>query len=276
MPFFFSGRKGVPAVSDLQPAQLVALGLWWTSVGLAVGSYLNVVVHRLPRGQSTAYPSSHCPTCGEPIKARFNLPIVGYLILRGRSACCSLPIGMRYPLVELAGGLLFLGCFLRFGPNPTTVVASTFAAILLALGLIDADHFLLPNRITYPAIAVGLLSAPFSALTTPYSSLLGALLGASLLLLLIGGWYLVRRELGMGFGDVKMLAMIGAWLGVAGMMVTLILSAVSGAAIGILFMARGAGLKARLPFGVFLSLGALIALFFGNELAQTYLDAFRD
>jgi leader peptidase (prepilin peptidase) / N-methyltransferase len=252
------------------------LGLYAALVGLVVGSYLNVVVYRLPRGLSTVRPRSRCPGCGRPIRARDNLPLVSWLVLGGRCRDCGTAISWRYPAIEAAVGLLFAGCFLRFGISVEALAAAVLAALLVALAAIDAEHMILPDQLTLPGIAVGLALQAWR--TSPdwraglWEGAFGALLGGGLLLAVIGLWWLVRREEGMGLGDVKMLALVGAFLGWKGVLVTLFFASLSGAVVGLALMRRGdAGLKTRLPFGVFLSLGGLVALFAGGPLADAYL-----
>lgn len=241
-------------------------------LGLVVGSFLNVVVHRLPRGTSIVLPGSACTFCGGALKARDNLPVLSYLFLRGECRRCSAPISIRYPLVEIATAALFGLCAWRFGFEPETLVAVVFCCLLLCLALIDFDHFLLPDKITLPGILAGLLLQPWVARTTFWDAILGVLLGAGVLILIINFWYWVREEEGMGLGDVNMLAMIGAFLGWQGAAVALVAATVAGAATGLLLIAtRRLGARSRLPFGVFLSLGAAIALFAGEEIAAFYL-----
>jgi len=242
-------------------------------VGLVVGSYLNVVVHRLPRGTSTVLPRSRCPYCGGPVLARDNVPVVSYLILRGRCRWCTAPISWRYPVVEAATAALFVACVLRFGPRLEAAVAALLAALLVALAAIDLEHFLLPDRLTLPGIAAGLAVQPWIDWGGLRAAALGAALGAAILLLLYGAWWLVRREEGLGLGDVKMLAMVGAFLGWQGVLVTLFVGSLAGAAVGLAVVAsRRGGMQTRLPFGVFLAAGGLVALFWGRQLADAYLE----
>lgn len=248
------------------------LTLYLGAIGLLVGSYLNVVAHRLPRDESTVRPRSRCPRCGHPVRARDNIPVLSYLLLRGRCRDCNHSIGWRYPAVEASTGALFAGCFLRFGRDPATLVAALFVALVIALGLIDFDHFLLPDRITYPGIFLGLALSPFASWTSPLSSAVGALLGGGVLLALIGIWYLLRGYLGMGLGDPKMLAMVGAFLGLPGMLVCLFLASLIGSLTSALLLLRGkAGLQTKLPFGVYLAISGLLTLFAGPSLVDWYL-----
>ena len=246
--------------------------LWAGLMGLVVGSYLNVLIHRLPLGVSTVTPRSRCPACGAPIRARDNLPVVSWLLLRGRCRDCGAPISARYPLVEAATGLAFAGAVARFGAGRSAIAAALLATLLIALAAIDLDHFLLPDRLTLPGIAAGLaaqLALPEGSLAR---GLTGALVGAGLLLALAGAWELLRGVEGMGLGDVKMLAMIGAFLGVGGVVVTLLFGTFAGSAAGLVMMARGRGnLQAKLPFGLFLAGGGLVALFAGAPLVRAYL-----
>ncbi len=255
----------------------VFVAVYVTVLGLIVGSYLNVVVHRLPRGVSTVWPRSRCTSCGAAIRAFDNLPVVSYLLLRGRCRSCGAGISWRYPAIETLTGLLFLACLLRFGLGVETLAAVVFCCLMIVLAAIDVEHMLLPDRLTLPGLALGLLFQLF----LPWAGGLlggglGALLGGGILLAISGAWYLLRREEGMGLGDVKMLAMVGAFLGWKGVIVTLFVSTLSGAVVGLAVARRsGAGLKAKLPFGAFLALAALVALFFGARLVDAYLGLLK-
>jgi leader peptidase (prepilin peptidase)/N-methyltransferase len=247
---------------------IVAAGL----LGLIVGSYLNVVIHRLPAGESTVLPASHCPKCGATIRALDNLPLVSWLALGGRCRACKAPISPRYPLVELAAGLAFAGAVARFGPSRRAVVAALFSALLVALAGIDFEHYLLPDRITLPGIALGLaaqLALPDGSLA---KGVAGALVGAGLLLVVAGAWELARGVEGMGLGDVKMLAMVGALVGAAGVVVTLLLGTLLGSLAGLELLATRRGdFATKLPFGLFLAAGGLVAIFAGDALVAFYL-----
>ena len=241
-------------------------------IGLLVGSYLNVVVYRLPRGLSTVKPRSSCPGCGRLIAARDNIPIVSYVLLRGECRHCKTRISIRYPAVEALTGALFALCYICFGFTVTTPIAMLFVALMVSLALIDAEHFILPDKLTYPGTAAGLVLSFWSPLVTPRSSLLGVVVGAGSLLLLIGVWYLIRKQMGMGLGDPKMLATIGSFLGLGGVVVTLFLSSILGSLVGGALLATGkVEMQSRLPFGVFLAIAGLIALFAGPQLVASYL-----
>jgi leader peptidase (prepilin peptidase)/N-methyltransferase len=245
-------------------------------LGLVVGSFLNVVVHRLPRGQSLVRPRSRCPWCGAPIRALDNLPVLSFILLRGRCRHCTGPISWRYPLMEILTAALFVLSLERFGPGWAAVAGAVFSALLLALAAIDLEHFLLPDSLTLPGIAVGL--ALRAAASRPdwisglASGAAGALVGAGLLFLVAETWLWLRGEEGMGLGDAKLLAMIGAFLGWAGVAVGFVVACALGAAMGLaLLAAQRAGRKTRLPFGVFLAVGGLVALHAGTMLVDRYL-----
>jgi leader peptidase (prepilin peptidase)/N-methyltransferase len=182
-------------------------------------------------------------------------------------------------LIEAATAMLFVACFLRYGLSFETPAAALFSALMLVLAVIDVDHLLLPDAITWPAVALGILLQPFLPWArlwdSPWGALagaaFGALVGSGLLLAVWGGWYLLRHEEGMGLGDVKMLAAIGAFLGWKGVAVALFFAALSGATVGLALMAWGDyGARSKLPFGAFLALGGLVALFAGEPLVQAY------
>jgi leader peptidase (prepilin peptidase)/N-methyltransferase len=255
------------------------LGVYAAVLGLIVGSYLNVLIYRLPLGISTVFPRSRCPHCGTAIRAFDNVPVLSFLLLRGRCRQCGARISWRYPAIEAATAALFLACFLRFGISLQAPVAALFCALMLALTMIDYDHMILPDALTWPGIALGILLQPLVGWTRfwdgPWGAVMGAVfgaaLGAGILLAVWIAWYLWRHEEGMGLGDVKMLAAIGAFLGWKGVLVALFLGALSGAVVGLTLMAfRGLDFKAKLPFGVFLALGGVIALFVGEALVQAY------
>jgi leader peptidase (prepilin peptidase)/N-methyltransferase len=249
----------------------ILLDLYAAAVGLVVGSFLNVVIHRLPRRQSTVLPRSRCPSCGAAISARDNIPLLSFLVLRGRCRHCRAAIGWHYPFVEALTALLFVACLERFGLGWHALVAAAFASLLVALAGIDLEHFLLPDVLTLPGLAAGLAIAAWSPWLPWQDAALGALLGGGVLYLLSTGWYLLRGEEGLGLGDVKMLAMIGAFLGWEGVLVTLLLGSSSGAVMGLALIAGGRlGLKSQLPFGVFLAAGALVALFVGPQMVSAY------
>jgi leader peptidase (prepilin peptidase)/N-methyltransferase len=251
-------------------------------VGACVGSFVNVCIHRLPAGRSVVRPRSACPACGAPIRWHDNLPILGFLILRGRCRACRAPISWRYPAVEAAVAALFAGSFHLRGPGAAFVLDAAFGAALLALIVIDARHQILPDVITLPGIAVGLLAAPLrGGWSGARAALLAAAAGYAIPWLINAsyrGWQVLRRvpraarEDGIGMGDFKLLAMIGAFQGPRVLLLVLFLGAVSGALFGIAMMGfRGYGWKSRLPLGVFLGGAAILALFVGKAWTSWYL-----
>ena len=253
------------------PAMAVFGATYAAVIGLCVGSFLNVVAYRLPHGESVVRPRSRCLTCSGRIAGRDNLPVLSFVLLGGRCRICGARIPWRYPAVEAVSGLLWLVSWLVFGPTVDGLAAAVFSSLLLVLAVIDAAHFLLPDQLTYLTLGLGLAASFGVSWTTPLASVLGAAAGAAALLLLIGAWYLLRRVRGMGLGDVKMLAGVGAFLGPYGMLLTLFLACLFGALFGLLLMVRGRlGWGSRLPFGVFLSIGAAVSLFFGPRLIAVY------
>jgi leader peptidase (prepilin peptidase) / N-methyltransferase len=251
-----------------EPFAAVFMGV----LGLAVGSFLNVCIHRLPAGLSLVSPPSHCPGCGHRIRWYENVPVLGYVMLRGRCSSCGVRIPLMYPLVEVVTGLLFVAAWLYFGPGLLLVSRLLFACAMIVLFVIDLRHRILPNVITLPGIAVGLA---FAFLVSPgfVDALIGAVAGGGLLLLLAEGYYRVRGEEGLGMGDVKMLGMIGAFLGWKLMLLTLVLSSFLGSFIGLAMIAsRRGSLKYALPFGTFLAAGAIFASVLGDAVVAWYLS----
>lgn len=249
--------------------------MWLLLLGLIAGSYLNVVIHRLPRGEDTVLAASACPSCGSKIRWYDNVPLLGFLWLRGRCRACGAAISWRYPLVELLGGLGVVVAWRMFGTTPQAIVAGVFLLVLLVLAAIDREHYILPDRITYPLIVAGLLLAvmrpQWGFVDHWRDAATGALVGAAIPLLLIGAWLVIRGEEGMGLGDVKMLAGVGAVLGLEQVLVTLFFASMVGSVVGIAGMLVGRlhG-RSQLPFGVFLSLGAALALLVGEPLVTWY------
>ncbi len=243
--------------------------------GLVIGSFLNVLVHRLPRGESVVRPGSHCPACGAPVRGRDNIPLVSWLLLRARCRDCRAPISPRYPAVELLNGTLWSLCFLKAPSYPDFLASAFLVSACLALLLIDAEFQLLPDFLTLSGIAVGIALSFFSAVRTPLSAVLGAAIGAGGLFAVAWVYEKVAKQEGMGLGDVKMLGMVGAFLGPSGVLVTVLLASVCGSLVGlVLIAARRGSMKMALPFGVFLALGAVAALFFGQPLVAHYRALF--
>ena len=237
--------------------------VWVFAFGAIVGSFLNVVIYRLPRDISIWHrPPSSCPTCRTPIRWYDNLPLVSWLVLRGRCRSCRSSISIRYPLVELASGALTLLAFMRWGLTLTGVEVVIFTWVSLVLGLIDLDFQILPNRLTYSSILLGLGCSWFGGYTWWLDSLIGALVGALLPTLVIVIYRLWRGIDGMGWGDVKYLAAIGSVVGLRGCVGVLVLGATLGAVVGLGLIASGKGSgKTALPFGTFLALAVILWLY---------------
>ena len=241
--------------------------------GLVVGSFVNVVVHRVPRGLSVVAPRSSCPQCGSPIRALDNIPVLSFLVRRGRCRDCRGRIPWRYPAIELGCGLLFLACFARFAALPTALAAALFVALLVALAAIDREHLLLPDGLTFGGMAAGLgfAVAGWLPATTFLDSLIGLLAGAGTLFLLAEAWFAARGEEGLGLGDAKMMAMIGAFLGWKGAALAFVVAVVVGGITGAVLLAlRLRGPRSRLPFGVFLAIAGVLALFAGPTPVDRY------
>ncbi len=240
-------------------------------LGLVIGSFLNVCIYRLPRSESIVRPASRCPSCGHALSWYENIPVVSYLALRGRCRQCRRPISPIYPLVELATSAVFVVLFLRTPPGLLLLSRLVFAAAMLVLLLIDLRHRILPNVITIPGIVVGFL---FSLFTVPgwLSSLIGIAIGGGVLLAIGEAYYRIRHEEGMGMGDVKMLAMMGAFLGWQLTLLSLVLSSLLGSIIGLAILAlRKGDSKYPLPFGSFLALGGIVAAVVGGPIVDWYL-----
>ena len=244
--------------------------------GLMVGSFLNVCIARLPAGESIVSPGSRCPACRTPIKWYDNIPVVGYLFLGGRCRTCRAPISARYPIVEIVTSLAFLGQGVVCGEDwPLLAGRLIFTAMLIVLFGTDLDVQRLPNVITLPGIAIG-LGFSLVAAPGPLDSLLGAALGAGLLGLVRWAWFRATGVEGMGLGDVKMLAMIGAFVGWQQVWVTLFLASVVGAVVGVALTATGArSLQAKLPFGTFLAVAAYVASVAGASLVTWYVSLYQ-
>jgi leader peptidase (prepilin peptidase)/N-methyltransferase len=242
-------------------------------LGTVIGSFLNVCIWRLPQGESVVYPPSRCPACGTHIRARDNIPVLGYLLLHGRCHSCGGRISLRYPAVELLTGLAAMLLLFHFGPSPPLAAYGVFVGALIVITFIDIDHQIIPDVISLPGIAIGLTCSVLGYGVPLLDSVVGVLLGGGLLYLVAVGYHAWTGREGMGGGDIKLLAMIGAFLGWRGVLVTLLLGSFTGAILGIvLIAARGADSRLPIPFGPFLALGAVCALFFGEALIRWYLQ----
>ena len=245
-------------------------------VGAFIGSFLNVCIIRLPKEESIVFPYSHCPQCNSPIKFYDNIPLISYLLLGGKCRTCRKPISFQYFLIEAVTMLCSLFLFLRFGPSFSFLVYFSFVAALITITVIDLYHQIIPDVISLPGIGVGLLASLFIPQTTFWNSLIGILLGGGSFFLVATLYqWLFNRE-GMGGGDVKLLAMIGAFLGWKAVILTILLSSLIGSIVGILIMViKGKDFKYAIPFGPFLSMGAVITLFYQNEIIFWYFNFIR-
>lgn len=242
-------------------------------LGLVWGSFSNVCIHRLPRDESLWWPPSHCPTCTAPIPWWGNIPLLSYVLLGGRCRDCRRRISPRYPLVELLTGVLFLGVYLRCGRQWSTVAYLVFVALLVPVIFIDLTHQIIPDCFSLGGTVLGFGAALAGLLPLSWSdSLLGILAGGGSLWLIAAGYYRLTGREGMGGGDIKLLAMIGAFLGWRSLLPVVLVSSFTGAMVGLALMAAGGrGRHFAIPFGPFLALGALVYLFWGDELVRTYL-----
>ena len=240
--------------------------------GTVVGSFLNVCIYRLPKEESIVAPRSRCPACQSPIHALDNIPLVSFALLRGRCRACGASIAWRYPLVEALTGILFALTVVRFGVTLQAAFLLTFLAGLIVISFIDLDHQIIPNVITLPGIPLGLLTGFLFRDPPLLDRLIGALAGAGFLyLVLFYGGVLYGQE-AMGEGDLNLIAMVGAFLGWKAVIVTILVGCLVGSAVGLSLIAlRRLGRRQHIPFGPFLSLGAVVALFWGDRLIAWYL-----
>ncbi len=201
--------------------------------GLLVGSFLNVVIARLPYGESIVHPRSRCPECKTPIAAWWNIPVISWLVLRGKCASCKTPIDARYPAVELLTGVLFLACYQRYGLTLALLTSLLLTGSLVAITFIDIDIFEIPDEIVLPGILIGIVVRPLAFDVPYYSGLVGALVGGGSLLLIRFTYYLIRGREGLGLGDPKLFAMIGAFSGVLALIPVLLVASISGSLVGL-------------------------------------------
>ncbi len=250
---------------------LILIGLF----GLCWGSFLNVVIHRLPRGLNLSRPPSACPACGARIRPWDNIPVLSYLLLGGRCRACRVRVSPRYIFVELLTPALLVVDFLRFGPGLPFFAAALLTSALIVLAFIDYDHKLLPDAVVLPTAALGLLYALVREDMSFLQALLGAAVGAGFLLLVFGIYYLVRKKEGLGMGDVTMMVMVGVYLGWGKALLTLILASFAGAIVGgVILAVRKKDLQFALPFGTFLAPAAYVALIGGDRIIAAYLSLY--
>lgn len=260
--------------------------------GLIIGSFLNVCILRIPIAESVVLPPSHCPSCGTPIKPYDNIPVVSWLVLAGRCRKCKARISAMYPMVELGTGLLFLACYLVFGIKAEALKWAIFAALLIVLTITDLRERILPDKVNFVGFGLGLLLSLFTrpvdgtalwlanhlftypppeAALSFADALIGAGVASGLLWLVAEGYFRARGREGMGLGDVKMMAMAGAFLGLQRALLTILLGSLLGSLIGIAVIAIGRkGRDFELPFGTFLGAGAMLVVFFGSPALDWY------
>jgi len=265
-------------------------------LGLVIGSFLNVCIVRIPAGMSIVSPRSRCPSCENPISWYDNVPILSYIVLGGRCRHCGTGISPRYPLVEAVAGLVSLLLALRYGMTPVWGIYFAFSSAVIVLVVIDLDHRILPDIITLNGIWVGLGASLYLAQPSEFverlyrfagigienpllvalaGSIAGAIFGGGLLWAVREAFFLIRGIEGLGFGDVKMMAMVGAFLGVPLTLLTILLGSVVGSIIGIAVIRLfGKSRRYELPFGTFLGAGAIVAVLYGDEIVRFYIDNF--
>ena len=238
------------------------------TLGLLFGSFTNVIIARMPLEESIIFPGSHCPHCNHQLQAMELIPVISYLFLRGHCRNCGTKISLRYPLVEILCALLFLGVFLQKGMTISTIAGWLLAVILLGAAFIDIDHGIIPDRLTYPGIVIGLLLS-FGTL-----GFLPALAGS----LAFGGLLFAVAIIsngGMGGGDIKLAALIGAFTGITGSAITLLMASFLGAIFGlVLILIKKTGRKTPIKFGPFLALAAYTAFLWANDILSWYLGLF--
>jgi leader peptidase (prepilin peptidase)/N-methyltransferase len=253
----------------------IVLAVFVGLLGLVVGSFLNVCIYRLPRHESVTWPGSHCTACHRPLAWYENIPLVSWLVLRGRCRTCGVPISPVYPGVEAITAAIFVAGFFIYGPTALLAARLLFATAMIVLFFIDLRHHILPNAITVPGIAIG-FALSFVLPPGWLASLIGLIAGGGVLLLIAEAYRRWRGVEGLGMGDVKMLAMIGAFLGWQLMLVTLVLASFAGSLLGVALIASGRGsMKLALPFGTFLAVGALAAAVAGEPLLGWYLGLYE-
>jgi leader peptidase (prepilin peptidase)/N-methyltransferase len=242
------------------------------SLGAIIGSFLNVCIVRLPKRESLIRPPSHCPLCNKPIAFYDNIPIISYIVLGGKCRYCKNRISLRYPVVEALTGLMTVALFMRYGPTVQFLLLTLFSAALLVITFIDLAHQIIPDAISVPGILVGFGASFLIPMVSWPESILGILVGGGLLFLIAVGYKWITGRDGMGGGDIKLLAMMGAWLGWKAIPFIILASSLIGLLIGGgsgLLLKKG--LRARIPYGPFLATACLIYIFFGPELIRLYI-----
>lgn len=242
-------------------------GLGAFALGACLGSFANICIDRLPRGMSPVRPRSSCEACGHPIRPVHLIPLMGYLLVRGRCASCRQVIPLRLPLVEALGGLLAAASFAAFGPSLEFLSSTLLLIVALAASFIDVQHQMIPDKLTLPGLAVGLALSLLPGRPTPVDALLGMAVGGGLLTLVV-----LFYPAGMGGGDVKFMAMAGAFLGWANGLLALFVASLAGSVVGLVLIGIGRrGRKQSIVFGPFLALGTAVAVFAGPKILSFYV-----
>ena len=256
----------------LYPTGYIFMGI----LGAVVGSFLNVCIYRIPRSQSIVTPKSHCPVCGSPIAFYDNIPLISYFFLRGRCRSCRSRISPRYPLVEGLNAAFYTLLFHRFGWTLSTLVFALFVSLLLVISFVDLDFRIIPDCFTLSGIIFGLAFSFIVEEVTPLQSILGILVGGGFLYLVAFTYEKIAKKEGMGGGDIKLMAMIGAFSGWQAIPFVILISSFAGALIGVIIMiVMKKGIKFSIPFGPFLSFSSVLYIFFGPELIHWYLGLGR-
>ena len=241
--------------------------------GTAIGSFLNVCIFRLPLDQSIVTPSSHCFSCKKPIPFYDNIPLVSFILLRGKCRHCGVPFSFQYPVVELLAGFFALACVFRWGFTINALSIFIFIAALIVITFIDFEHKIIPDVISLPGLLYGLLASLIFQRISFVDSLLGGLLGGGSLLLVAGLYYLLTKQEGMGLGAVKLIAMMGTFLGWQSILFIVMIGSITGAMIQLTAMViKKKGRRYAIPFGPFLSFGAVAYLFYGQEIIYWYMN----
>jgi leader peptidase (prepilin peptidase)/N-methyltransferase len=241
------------------------------ALGCCFGSFFNVVIHRLPNKESLVRPGSKCPHCQHPINALQNIPLVSYVFLRGKCRHCGGRISLRYPIVEGLTGTMALVLFRSYGWHPQFGIEFLFVSLLIIITFIDLDTYLIPDVLSLTGVILGFACSFFSPRLSWFDSLLGIVLGGGFFLLIALGYQYLRNKDGLGGGDIKLLGMIGAFLGWPGVVFTILVSSIVGTVVGLAWMQReGNGMSTMLPYGPFLALGATCFLFWGQDFYQWY------
>ncbi len=242
-------------------------------LGAVVGSFLNVCIYRMPKDESIVFPPSRCPQCGFRIPFYDNVPILSYLILGGKCRSCKTRISLQYPLVELINALLTLFLFMKFGPTFPFLILFVFCSAMVVVTFIDLEHQIIPDVITLPGIVIGFAVSFFIPRFGWQNSLIGIAVGGGSLLLVAYGYQLITKKEGMGGGDIKLLAMMGAFFGWKAVLFIVFASSLIGSVIGITVMLiRKEDTKLAIPFGPFLAFGSVLFIFFGRQVIHWYLS----